>query len=182
MIEKFFKIIVNTFLFLLIIIGLLVVFSFIPIPGNYKVFTVQSGSMEPKIHTGSLIIVKFMDDYFVGDIVTRRTDDPKVTVTHRIYSKEEIDGQTAFKTKGDANDVPDEEMFIKKAIVGKEFLAIPYIGYPISYAKTIPGLILLIIIPAVIIVYDEMNKIKNEIQKIIMYRKIKKEEAEDNTL
>lgn len=168
---KIFKYAVNTILILLVLLGVFVVFSFIPFPGNYKVFTVQSGSMEPTIKTGSLIFVKPMADYSVGDIITRRTIDPKVTITHRIVSKEEIQGKIAFETKGDANDAPDGEKFTKDGIIGKEIFKIPWFGYPVGYAKTTPGLILLIVIPAVIIIYDEMNKIKDEIKKKFQYRK-----------
>lgn len=170
-IGKIFKITINTILVLLVLLGVFVVFSFVPFPGNYKVFTVMSGSMTPKIMTGSLAFVKPMGDYGVGDVITRRTTDPKVTITHRIVSKEEINGQIAFETKGDANDSPDGEKFTKEGIVGKVFLTIPFLGYPVAYAKTTPGLILLIIIPAVIIIYDEMNKIKEEIKKKFQYRK-----------
>ncbi|MFA4818105.1 MAG: signal peptidase I [Parcubacteria group bacterium] len=176
---KIFKYILNTLLALLVLIGVLVVFSFIPFPGNYKIFTVQSGSMSPAIHTGSLVFVKPLADYNVGDVITRRTKDPKVTITHRIVSKEEIDspqfgeagGKIAFETKGDANDSSDMEKFTAEGIVGKVFLIIPLLGYPVAYAKTTPGIILLIIIPAVIIIYDEIQKIKKEIAKKIDYKK-----------
>lgn len=170
-IAKIFKYAVNTILVLLVLLGVFVVFSFVPFPGNYKVFTVMSGSMEPTIKTGSLIFVKPMADYNVGDIVTRRTTDPKITITHRIVSKEEVQGKIAFETKGDANNAPDGEKFTKDGIIGKEIFKIPFLGYPVGYAKTTPGLILLIIIPAVIIIYDEMNKIKDEIKKKFQYRK-----------
>jgi signal peptidase I len=171
-IAKIFKIVVNIILVLLVLLGVFVVFSFIPFPGNYKVFTVQSGSMEPTIHTGSMIFVKPMADYNVGDIVTKRTNDPKVTITHRIVSKEEAQGKITFDTKGDANQSADGEKFTKEGIIGKMIAKIPFLGYPVGYAKTTPGLILLIIIPAVIIIYDEMNKIKDEIKKKFQYRKV----------
>jgi len=191
MISKIFKTTINTILIILVILGVFVVFSFVPFPGNYKVFTVQSGSMEPAIKTGSMIFVRparstgsGQADYNVGDVVTKRTKDPKVTITHRIYSKEEIDGRIAFETKGDANDAPDGEKFTEDGIIGKEILAIPWLGYPVSYAKTTPGLILLIIIPAVIIIYDELQKIKAEIKKKMDYKnraKTKEEnDVEDN--
>jgi signal peptidase I len=184
MLGKIFKIIVNTILFALIAIGILVVFSFAPMPGNYKIFTVMSGSMEPTLHTGSLIFVKPLADYGIGDVVTRRTNDPKVTITHRIVSKEEIDGQIAFETKGDANDAPDGEKFTKEGIIGREFLMVPYLGYLVSYAKTSQGIIVLIVIPAVIIIYDEINKIKEEIKKKIRYKKSlkDKEKNEDENI
>lgn len=186
MIGKIFKIILNTVLGALIFIGILVAFSFFPIPGNYKIFTVQSGSMEPAIHTGSLIFVKPLDGYKKGDIVTRATKDGKVTVTHRIIEEAQEKGEVYFKTKGDANDGEDTEKVFKKEIIGKSFLAVPLLGYPVSYAKTPAGLILIIIIPAVIIIYDEMQKIKKEILKKIDYikrtkkRKEKSENKEDS--
>ncbi|MFA6284913.1 MAG: signal peptidase I [Parcubacteria group bacterium] len=181
-IAKIFKIAINTILVLLVLLGVFVVFSFVPFPGNYKVFTVQSGSMEPTIHTGSMIFVKPEADYNVGDIITKRTDDSKMTVTHRIVSKEELQGKVAFETKGDANQSADGEKFTKEGIIGKEIFKLPYIGFPVGYAKTTPGLILLIIIPAVIIVYDEMNKIKDEIKKKIDYRKRAKKREENSII
>jgi signal peptidase I len=180
MIGKIFKIILNTILGILIFIGVLVVFSFLKIPGNYKIYTVQSGSMEPAIHTGSLIFVKPLDGYKKGDIVTRTTKDGKATVTHRIIEEIEEKGEVYFKTKGDANDGEDSEKVFEKEIIGKSFLAVPLLGYPVSYAKTPAGLILIIIIPAVIIIYDEAQKIKKEILKKIDYRKRIKKREENN--
>ncbi len=175
MFSKIFKIIINTLLGLLVILGVFVIFSFMPFPGNYKLFVVQSGSMEPTIHTGSLIFVKPFGDYGIGDVVTRTTIDPKVTITHRIVKKEEKDGQTFFDTKGDANNAQDNANFSRDKIIGRELVAIPFLGYPVGYAKTTPGLILLIIVPSVIIIYDELNKIKEEIRKKVEERRKKKE-------
>lgn len=183
MIGKIFKITLNTILGILIFIGVLVAFSFFPIPGNYKIFTVQSGSMEPAIHTGSLIFVKPLDGYKKGDVVTRTTKDGKATVTHRIIEEVEEKGEVYFKTKGDANDGEDTEKVFEKEIIGKSFLAVPLLGYPVSYAKTPAGLILIIIVPAIIIIYDEMQKIKKEILKKIDYMKRvkkRKEKSENN--
>lgn len=171
MIGKIFKTVLNTILILLVLIGIFVVFSFVPFPGNYKVFTVMSGSMSPAIHTGSMIFAKPMNDYGVGDIVARKTDSSKITVTHRIISKEEKDEEIFFQTKGDANESPDMENTRQKDIVGKVFLSVPLLGYPVAYAKTTPGIILLIIVPAVIIIYDEILKIKKEIAKKIDYKR-----------
>ena len=179
MFGKIFKTILNTILILLVLIGIFVVFSFIPLPGNYKVLTVQSGSMSPAIYTGSLVFAKPLNDYNIGDVITRRTKDPKITITHRIISKDEIQGKIAFETKGDANNSPDGEKFTKEGIVGKVFLSVPLLGYPVSYAKTTPGIILLIIIPAVIIIYDEIQKIRKEIANKIAYRKLA-EKREEN--
>jgi|GEM_PF-1248073 len=162
MFTKIFKNTLNAILLFLILIGSLVAFSMIPFPGNYKVFTVQSGSMEPRLHMGSLIFVKPETDYKIGDIITRKITDPKLTITHRISSKENKNGQPVYKTKGDANDASDAEDISQRSIIGKEILAIPFLGYPVSYAKTLPGLVILIILPAVIIIYDEIQNIMTE--------------------
>jgi signal peptidase I len=176
MIGKIFKVIINICLFALIAIGILVIFSFVPIKGNYKLFTVQSGSMEPTIKTGSLIFVKPLSDYSIGDIITRRTLDPKVTVTHRIQERTEQNGTIIFKTKGDANQAEDSEFVDRESVVGKVLLWIPYLGYPVGFARTSQGIILIIVIPAVIIIYDEINKIKKE---IVALKNKKKEEKEN---
>jgi signal peptidase I len=178
---KIFKITINILLGLLLVLGLFVVFSFVPIPGNYKLFTVQSGSMEPKIHMGSLIFVKPESDYSVGDVVTRMTSDVKVTVTHRIVKKEEKDGKIVFDTKGDANNSEDGAIIMQSDIIGKEIFKLPYFGYLVGFAKTMPGIILLIIIPAVIIVYDEINKIKKEFGKLKKKKRPKEESSGNET-
>ncbi len=172
----------NAILFCLVVIGILVAFSFFPIPGNYKVYTVLSGSMEPAIHTGSLIFVKPLESYNEGDIITVPTRDGKKTVTHRVISKTEKNGEVIFKTKGDANDSEDKEIIKEGDIIGKTFLAIPLLGYPVNYAKTPQGLILLIIIPAIIIIYDEVRKIEKEIMKKIDYYKRVKKRKENNSM
>jgi len=176
-VSKILKISVDIFLFLLVGVGILVVFSYIPIPGNYKIFTIQSGSMSPALSTGSLIFVKPMADYNVGDVITRRTDDPKASITHRITKKDAVNGKAVFKTKGDANDGEDSENVNLDSIVGKKLLSIPLLGYPVSFAKTTPGFIVLIIIPGIVIIYDELHKIKDEAKAIHTRRKERKAAA-----
>ncbi len=79
---------------------------------NYYLFTVLSGSMEDTLKIGDNIIVKRVDEYKVGDIVTFKHDN--IYVTHRITK---IDGDMVT-TKGDANTVEDEP-FNKNLIIGK---------------------------------------------------------------
>lgn len=166
MIAKILKYTLNTILLFLVVIGGMVAFSLLPLPGNYKVYTVQSGSMEPGLHMGSLIFVKSQKDYRVGEIITRKTTDPKITITHRVDSKDARSEVPIYKTRGDANDAPDAEEIVSQSIIGKVVLALPFLGYPVSYAKTLPGLVLMIILPAVIIVYDELQNIASEIKMI----------------
>jgi len=102
----------------------------------------------------------------VGDVVTRRTDDPDVTVTHRIVGTGEEGGSTVLWTKGDANDVADEEGFPDTDILGRVRFSIPWLGYIATFARTREGFLLLVVIPAVIVVYEELRKMKAEVVRL----------------
>jgi signal peptidase len=151
---------------LIIILAILVIFSAFKFPGNYQIMVVQSGSMKPAIKMGSLVVVKPTSQYKIGDIITYKSaDDSQRTTTHRIVEINEEQGLIFYKTKGDANDAPDFNPIFENNIVGKILFSIPYLGYPVSFAKTLPGLIILIIIPATIIIYEEIRKIVKEVKK-----------------
>ncbi len=159
----------------LVLIAGVIAFPSLNIAGHYKLFTVQSGSMEPTIKTGSIVTVKPLDNYVVGDIIT--VQDPKSaknTFTHRIYEIKQDNGLTFYLTKGDANNSPDSDARSKDSVLGKVVFTIPLLGYPVSYAKTREGLIFLIIIPATVIIYSELLAIKNETAKLLEKRRRRK--------
>ena len=134
--------------------------------GGIKLFTVQSGSMEPTIKVGSMIATKSQNNYEVNNIVTYKDrEDANKTTTHRIVKKE-YTGIDRYTTKGDANDVADSNVVLPPQIVGRVIFSLPYFGYPVAFARTLPGLILLIVIPATIIIYEEARKIGQELKKI----------------
>lgn len=164
----------NAVLIFLIIIGVSIAFSMLPIKNNYQVLTVMSGSMKPNIPVGSVIVIKPQTTYIPGDVITFKT--PASTkkndyTTHRIVEVSNSDGVITFVTKGDANEDSDREYIEKENIIGKELFAISLVGYLIGYIKTLPGLVLIIIIPAVIIVYEEVRKIHREAKGILERRK-----------
>ena len=151
----------------LIVIAAFVALSAIDIPGNYKLLSVQSGSMEPAISRGSVVITKPPRAYQIGDVITfRDIDNSKYLVTHRISAIEKLEEERLFITKGDANQDTDNQRVNKELVVGKVILTLPFIGYAVSFARTIVGLMLLVVIPATIIVYSEAIAIKREIFKI----------------
>src|ERR1035437_9985037 len=101
--EKLFKILYTAFYVAIIVIVGLLLFALFPIKGNYQIKIVKSGSMEPSIKTGSIVIIKPEAQYKIGDVVTfgkdTKTDIP---TTHRIVSNRAVDGVIMFTTKGDA--------------------------------------------------------------------------------
>jgi len=160
----------KTFYYILIgalaLIVLLLVVSVFPITGNFKLLVVKSGSMEPSINTGGLVIVKPVDEYKIGDVVSfGEITKTKDLTTHRIHDIRVVSGEVFYITKGDANNAPDQTEIRKKDIVGKVLFDIPYLGFAIDFAKKPIGFALIIIIPAVAIVVDEIKKIFKEVKK-----------------
>lgn len=141
-----------------------------------SLYVVRSASMQPAISPGSLVLVRKMDNYNKGDIITFLN--PKALTTHRVVEIEETSGVPLYVTRGDANETEDDFRVKKEMVKGKVVLAIPYLGYPINFTKTLPGLILLIVIPATIIVYQEAVNVKNDLMVWIEKRKKEKKKNE----
>jgi len=151
---------------ILILLAVLFIFSMLPIPGNYKIMTVLSGSMEPTIHPGSIVVSKPLNSYKIGDIITfEDEEDIRIPTTHRIVEIELAQGIPVYTTQGDANDTPDRNSVSQNMVIGKVILNVPFLGYAVNFIKKPLGFILIIIIPAGIIIIDEIKKIYKEIKK-----------------
>ena len=132
---------------------------------DYSTYAVRSGSMEPAISTGSLIIIKSVSNYSTlqkGEIITFK--DEGHTTTHRIYDISQDQDSFSFVTKGDANQNPDSEPVPESDINGKFVLEIPYIGGLIRFLNTVPGVIMLVVMPSIFIITYEVRDILSEIR------------------
>lgn len=136
--------------------------SFLPIPGAAKIFTVRSGSMEPAIRTGSIILVRAADTYHVGDIISIALKGDAKTITHRVVAIHDTDSGPVFETKGDNNEEADQEQVPARAVIGKTLFTIPWLGYIVAYAQTKQGFLLLIAVPALLIIIGEVLAIIRE--------------------
>ena len=165
---KIFKVLYYIFLALIAAIAILLIVSVLPVPGNIKFMVVLSGSMEPQIKTGSVVMTKPASEYAVGDIITFGPySKTKAPTTHRIT---EINNGT-YTTKGDANNAPDARQISQKDIIGKVMFDVPYLGYIISFVRKPLGFLLILIIPALVIVFDEIKKIFTEVKRIKKQKK-----------
>ena len=174
---KFLKILYYLVIVVFAVIAILMVVSIFPITGNYKLMVVQSGSMEPAIKMGSIVVVKPADDYKIGDIISfGRVTETKGPTTHRIYDIKVAENKVFYITKGDANNAPDQEEVPKREIIGKVLFSVPYIGFAVDFAKKPLGFAIIIIVPAAAIIYDEVKKIYGEIKK---RKKSKSEQSDD---
>jgi len=149
----------------LITISVVIIFSSFSKNKSINILTVQSGSMEPNIKLGSVVVVKNSNDYKIRDVITYISDDnSSTTTTHRINAIEyEDDGSPKYITKGDANNVEDGGKIDKNQVLGKVIFNIPYLGYAIKFVKAPIGLIIFLIIPAIIFIANELSVIKKEI-------------------
>ena len=133
---------------------------------NVQLFSVLSGSMTPRIFTGSLIFVKPTDIYSVGDVISYKnaeSGNSAPSITHRIIHIDNDNGTHLYTTKGDRNPSEDSQKVKEDQIIGKVILSLPLIGFASAFAKTKFGFILIIIFPAVMIVLSELNRMKKEI-------------------
>lgn len=135
----------------------------LPMPFGYGAAVVLSGSMEPEMSKGDLIVVKELEAYREKDIVVYQSKSS--LVVHRIIS---IDGDAVI-TQGDANNAPDDPINLS-AIKGKVLLRIPYVGRVVNLIKTPIGTISIVAIAILLIEIPrrtEKKKDDEEKQKII---------------
>jgi signal peptidase I len=159
----------------LAVVAVIIAISAFNIPNDYKILSVLSGSMEPTIKTGSIVVVKPEKDYKKDDIITFiDPDKPRYSVTHRINKIQKVKGEIIYSTKGDANKTSDTNNIRINDIKGKVLISIPLLGYAVNFAKSQTGLLVLIIIPAVIIVYNELMNIKKEAIRLLKERRKRK--------
>lgn len=131
-------------------------------------YVIESGSMEPGIKLGSLVLVTKQPSYKINDVITFVSSENKTPTTHRIYLKiypENNNESPVYLTKGDANKNYDNGKVAEVNIVGKVLITFPYLGYAADFTKKPQGFIFLIIVPATIIIYEELKKLRKELAK-----------------
>ncbi|MEX2274931.1 MAG: signal peptidase I [Actinomycetota bacterium] len=131
------------------------------VQGN-RSLTVLSGSMEPAISTGDVVVVEQIPplDARVGDIVSfRDPDDPSRLVTHRVRSMEVEQNEVEFITKGDANTSVEQWRITPDGQIGRAVFRVPKIGYVLFYLRGSLGRLLLIVLPALLLGAYELWRI-----------------------
>src|SRR5262245_30588379 len=94
-------------------------------------YTVLTGSMEPTLPPGTLIVVRPSDDIQIGDVITfqLRSGEPEVA-THRVVGVgTSVGGERVYMTQGDASDAPDPERVRDVQVRGELWYRVPYLGY-----------------------------------------------------
>lgn len=99
---------------------------------GYKAFIITTDSMTPSINVGDVTIAKKVQEnkLQVDDVITFQQGDK--VITHRITNIEEKNGRNIYTTKGDNNNLEDNEKIEYTQIEGKNILTIPKLGYMIN--------------------------------------------------
>ncbi len=154
--------------------ALFIVFSAVMLafvlPTGWKALSVQTGSMEPSISPGDLVLVRNIPaaNYQTGDVITFvNPENKQQTITHRIVGINE-GSRRVYVTKGDANDQPDRP-FNETQVVGKTIFTVPFLGRLVDFMHTIPGLILVIYIPAIWMISIETKRLTAYYRRIKPY-------------
>lgn len=133
--------------------------------GGWRAYVVMSGSMEPAIMTGNLVVTKPEKQYETGDIITF-SGGQELMITHRVTSIRQENGQAVYTTKGDANAQEDLTPVYPESISGRVAFQVPYLGRFIELVKTPKGFVIFVIVPATIVIYEELKSLFGEFRKL----------------
>lgn len=146
----------------------------VPSVFGFSVLQVSTGSMEPEIETGSVIVVKKTDvkKLKVGDVIsfysTDKNIDGKVN-THRIDKIDYSIGANRdpiFTTKGDANAFVDREKVYSETVIGKVIYDLGTVsGSVISVFQNPNVIFFVIVLPLIFITFGEAINLATLIAK-----------------
>ena len=158
--QKVIKVLVNTLVTLILIVGITFIVLFI---AGIEPYVVESGSMQPTIETRSVSFInkniKYQDIKENDIIAFRALSGDKVT--HRAIN---ITSE-GIETKGDSNENSDGISTKEDNYLGKNIFSIPKAGYAVKFTQTTRGRIILITIIIAILVagfFGNSNKSKKK--------------------
>ena len=128
---------------------------------NYRMFTVVTGSMEPKYKIGDVLIAKEKapNEIKIGDAISYLAEKGEIknnVVTHEVVNiTKNENGEYLFHSKGIANLIEDPIVH-EKQLYGVVVYKTKLLSYIRKIISTDLGMLLLIIIPILYIIISEM--------------------------
>ena len=152
---------VKSAIFLVVILGCIGAFWIglrLYLRTDYPLLAVASGSMEPTLNRGDLIVVQgglnvdtVNANYTTGDIVVfHKPGDPDELIVHRAVDKV-TDG---LRTKGDNNNSADYWTVTDNDLVGKVVGVVPLIGHIPLFVHTTMGITIILIVILLLILLE----------------------------
>lgn len=123
-----------------------------------KTYVIISGSMEPNIEIGDIVVGKAEENLDIGDVISYRKG--QSVITHRItqINKNE-NGEIEYRTQGDNNNVEDEESIKPSNIEGKVIKIVPKLG---KVTLILQNKVIIIFIFIIFYIYVSRNYKKNK--------------------
>ncbi len=131
----------------------------VPSFGSYMPFIILTDSMKDEFPSGSIIVCKEIapEDVKQWDIISYKDPESKTgaVTTHQVIDFEyDEDGNViGFITKGSANNTQDKLPVPLENVIAKYTgFTVPFIGNVAMFMQTIPGLIVCVIVPIILLV------------------------------
>ena len=146
-------------------IGLLVVVSGPALLGH-RSFVVMSGSMEPTISAGDVVIDEQVSPLEIkaGDVITFRAPDGETSlITHRVRDVTLEGSWVAFVTKGDANNSSERWSIPADGVLGRVLYKLPKVGYVLAYARSPWARVVLVLVPVLALAAHALRRIWRQV-------------------
>jgi signal peptidase len=140
-------------------LGLLVALA-LPLAFDARPLTVLSGSMEPTLTPGDVVVVKRIApaDARVGDVVTSR--DPRGRlVTHRVRSVRPRGTHFELVTQGDANNASERWTIERGGELSRSLYRVPLAGRVLALTGSPPARLALFVLPLLLLGAWEVRRI-----------------------
>ncbi len=138
----------------------------IPSAFGYTICRISSGSMEPELQVGDVILGKTVSDpstLKVGDIVTYkgRGELEDMFITHQVIVAPTFDdGVLMLQTKGTANNIPDSPIEAE-SVVSVMLCEVEFLNYFYSFFLSPWGLLTVVFLLIIIFIDELIAIIKN---------------------
>ncbi|MBQ2971355.1 MAG: signal peptidase I [Ruminococcus sp.] len=132
---------------------------------GYQIFRVSSGSMEPELMIGDVILVREADveDIHKGDIVTYKgevDDFADKFITHKMIEEPQlVDGKYVFESQGIVEGALPDPLWYEDQLMGEFVCKVPFIDSVYTFFLQPYGLIVFILVIVVLFGYELISLI-----------------------
>ncbi len=132
---------------------------------GYQIFRVSSGSMEPELMIGDVILVKEADveDIQKGDIVTYKGEEGDFDdkfITHKMIEDPQlVDGEYVFKSQGILTGALPDPIWYEDQLMGEFVCKVPFIDNVYTFFLKPYGLMIFILLIVILFGYELISLI-----------------------
>lgn len=133
---------------------------------GWRIAGIGSGSMAPALQRGSLVVATPVQasQICLGDVIIYRTQNGDNLVCHRVVAIDDSETRKIV-TRGDANLLSDANPVTGLNLVGRMWFAVPLLGFVAMFVNTLPGLMISLIVPGILLSFICLKSLRDEIRK-----------------